>query len=129
MNEQQFPRMGIDIVEVERMSRFKSTPGLTEQLFTPGEISYCKTRRRPHASFAACFAAKEAFLKASGLGLHAGMIFSEIEIDFELPNRPQLVLHGALKARLGVSTLCHLSMGESGDLACAVVALEEKRIS
>jgi len=128
MNHQKLPRVGIDLVEVDRMSRLVSTPGLTEQLFAPAEISYCRARRRPHASFAACFAAKEAFLKASGLGLHAGTIFTDIEIDFELPNRPQLILHSALKARIGVPALCHLSMGESGDLACAVVALEEKRI-
>ena len=111
------------------MSRLESTPGLVEQLFSPAEISYCRAQRHPNTSFAACFAAKEAFLKASGLGLHEGTIFSEIEIDFQLPHRPQLILHGALKARLGAATLCHLSMGKSGDLACAVVTLEEKRNS
>lgn len=111
------------------MSRLETTPGLVEQLFAPAEISYCNAQRHPRASFAKCFAAKEAFLKASGHGLHEGTTFSDIEIDFQLPYRPQLILHGALKSSLGASTLCHLSMGESGDLACAVVALEEKRTS
>ncbi len=129
MNLRNLPAVGIDLVEVKRMNRLESTPGLAEQLFTPSEISYCKAQRRPQASFAACFAAKEAFLKASGLGLHQGTVFSDIEIGFEFPNRPQLALHGSLRASVSESTLCHLSLASSNDLACAVVALEEKRIN
>ncbi|PWB76248.1 holo-ACP synthase [candidate division GN15 bacterium] len=123
------PRVGIDLVAINRMNRLDSTPGLAEQLFTPAELSRCRARKRPKAALAACFAAKEAFLKASGLALHEGTLFSNIEIDCELPHRPHVTLHGSLKARFGESTVCHLSMGECRDLACAVVALEEKRIN
>ncbi len=128
MNRPVLPRIGIDLVAIDRMNRLDSTPGLAEALFTPAELIRCRSLRRPKAAFAACFAAKEAFLKASGLGFHEGTLFSDIEIDFAFPNRPQLTLYGSLQANLGDSMLCHLSLGECGDLACAVVALEEKRI-
>jgi holo-[acyl-carrier protein] synthase len=127
MGKQPATRMGIDLVEVARMARLDSTPGLAEQLFTPGEILYCRAQRKPLIAFASCFAAKEAYLKASGLGLHAGTVFSEIEIDCDLPHHPKLILHGALKARFMTPSRIHLSIGQSRELACAVVALEEKR--
>ena len=127
MHVQTPPRIGIDLVEVDRMAKLESTPGLAEQLFTYGEIAYCQAHRFPRISFAACFAAKEAFLKASGIGLHAGMTFSEIEIEYTHPHQPTLTLHGRLRERFADTFACHLSVGTCHDMASAVVALEEKR--
>lgn len=129
MGTQSATRVGVDLVEAARMAQLDSTPGLAEQLFTTKEITYCTSQRFPQIAFASCFAAKEAFLKASGLGLHGGTVFSEIEIVYNLPCQPQLILHGALKARLNAPTQILLSIGKCRDMACAVVALEEKRIS
>ena len=129
MSRQSATCVGVDLVEVARMAQLDSTPGLAEKLFTPNEIAYCRTQRFSRATFASFFAVKEAFLKASGLGLHAGTVFSEIEIDCQLPRHPKLIFHGALKARLANQTHVLLSIGNCRDMACAVVTLEEKRIS
>lgn len=128
MSTQSATRVGVDLVEVTRMVQLDSTPGLAEQVFTPKEIAYCRSQRSPQVAFASIFAAKEAFLKAIGLGLHGGTVFPEIEIDFYLPRRPQLILHGVMKARLTAPTQILLSIGKCREMACAVVALEEKRI-
>jgi holo-[acyl-carrier protein] synthase len=128
MSTQSATRLGVDLVEVTRMAQLDSTPGLAEQLFTPKEIAYCSSQRSPQIAFASCFAAKEAFLKAAGLGLHGGTAFPEIEIDCHLPRRPQLILHGVMKTRLTPPTQILLSIGTCREMACAVVALEEKRI-
>jgi holo-[acyl-carrier protein] synthase len=120
--------IGIDIVDVERMTRLHDTPGLAEQLFTSGERSYCSNHRHPVSQFAACFAAKEAFLKASGIALHEGLKFSEIEIVNRVSGQPDLVLHGTLRDRFDATTRCHVSVSHTGSLACAVVALERKGI-
>ena len=47
------------------------TPTLRDRVFTDGEQAYCDQRRDPTERYAARFAAKEAVLKAMGLGLGA----------------------------------------------------------
>lgn len=57
--------IGIDIVEVERVRHLVNRFGdrFLRRIFTPGEIATCMARARPAESFAARFAAKEAFAK------------------------------------------------------------------
>ena len=54
-------------------------------------------RRLPSQHFAARFAAKEAFLKALGAGMGAGIPWKDIEIITNPVGSPSLELHG--KAR------------------------------
>ena len=52
-------RSGIDIIELERMSRaLKSTPGLKKKVFTENEQAYCENRGKGKLqSYAARFCA------------------------------------------------------------------------
>jgi len=123
--------IGIDIVEVPRIQRrLGEIDGLVEQLFTTKERKFCDAQRWPGSHYAACFAAKEAFLKAVGIGLQNGLKFSEIEIINRVTGQPQLVLHGNLRScfELDGATSCRLSLTCTKELACAVVALEQKGI-
>ncbi len=122
--------IGIDVVDVARMQhRLHTIEGLSNQIFTAQEQQFCEAQRQPAASYAGCFAAKEAFLKAAGIGLQKGLTFTEIEIVNHVPGPPELILHDKLKSRLefdsGTSWL--LSLARTGQLACAVVTLEQKR--
>lgn len=118
------PGVGIDIVEIERMNRLESEPGLSESLFTARERRYCDSQRYPHSHYAVRFAAKEAFLKASGIALHTGTRFSDIELVNDIPGQPTIALHGELAKGTGDLARFHVAVSCSRRLACAVVALE-----
>jgi holo-[acyl-carrier protein] synthase len=90
--------IGVDLCEVDRMrTALDRTPTLRERLFTEAEQAYCGARRDPMERYAARFAAKEAVLKAMGLGLGACK-WREIEVAKAPSGAPSVVLHGAAQA-------------------------------
>lgn len=120
--------IGTDIIEVHRIEeKLLRTPGLKTELFTPGEIAYCESKRIPAQHFAARFAAKEAFLKAMGTGWSGGHRFNEIEIGNDEAGRPGLTVHGKVMqfCRDAGITGLHLSITHLRDLAQATVILEK----
>jgi holo-[acyl-carrier protein] synthase len=89
---------GVDIVDV---ARFKEVAGrnrnFLSDIFTSGEMEYCLSMKDPHPHFAGRFAAKEACLKALGIGMSptgTGHSLREIEISRHPSGRPQLSLKG-----------------------------------
>jgi holo-[acyl-carrier protein] synthase len=90
--------IGVDLCEVERMrTALARTPSLRDRVFTDDEQIYCDRRRDPTERYAARFAAKEAVLKAMGLGLGA-CGWREIEVVRAEGGQPSLVLHGQARA-------------------------------
>lgn len=86
--------IGVDLCDVGRMrASLTRTPTLAERLFTPGERAYCELRRDPAERYAARFAAKEAVLKAMGLGLGACR-WHDIEVVRADSGAPSLRLTG-----------------------------------
>lgn len=118
---------GIDVVEVARIRRLADDPaGGADGLFTPSEMSRCMGRRRSHARLAACFAVKEALLKAAGIGLNQGLGFSDIEVIIQGSGAAHLRLDGRMRELIGdIDPIkCLVTSSYSDQLACAVVALE-----
>lgn len=92
-----------------------------EALFTPGELEYCRGKRRRYEHMAARFAAKEAVLKAFGTGLSQRMRWTDVEVVNERTGRPGVRLAGAVAAfaeRNGLRDL-DISLTHTGDLALA----------
>ena len=86
--------IGTDLVELDRFRlALARTPGLVDRLFSPDEQAYARQRRDPTERFAARFAAKEAVLKALGVGLWR-LPLREIEVVRAESGAPSLVLHG-----------------------------------
>ena len=86
--------IGTDLVEIDRFREVLArTPGMKRRLFTEGEQAYADQALDPTPRLAVRFAAKEAVLKALGLGL-GGMRMSEIEVIRHADGRPELALHG-----------------------------------
>ena len=86
--------IGVDLCEVERMrTALERTPTLRERVFTAQEQAYCDERRDPTERYAARFAAKEAVLKAMGLGIGA-CGWREIEVSRAESGAPSILLHG-----------------------------------
>jgi holo-[acyl-carrier protein] synthase len=89
---------GIDLIEVDRIRRAVERHGdrILARLFTPGELAYCQAggKARFHR-MAARFAAKEAALKAIGLGL-SGVKWIEVEVVRLPSGQPTLHLSDRL---------------------------------
>ena len=115
--------LGVDTVEVERFRRALLThPRIAQRLFTPAEEAYGRRQRDPAERLAARFAAKEAVMKALGVGLGA-FAFRDVEVVKAPSGAPSLSLTGRaadLAARRGV-TSWHVSLTHSGLVAEAVV--------
>ncbi len=111
---------GIDLIEIERIERaLERRPALATRVFTEGELKASNARPRPGRHLAARFAAKEAALKALGLG---GLRLHEVEVEGGGDFPPTLRLHGSAKqaaAERGVHL--DVSLTHSRELAAAVV--------
>jgi holo-[acyl-carrier protein] synthase len=84
--------IGVDLCEVDRMrAALARTPTLRERVFTDAEQAYCEARQDPTERYAARFAAKEAVLKAMGLGLGA-CGWRDIEVGRAESGAPFVVL-------------------------------------
>ncbi|HJP16582.1 MAG TPA: holo-ACP synthase [Acidimicrobiales bacterium] len=85
--------IGVDLVDVDRFRHsLTRTPGLRDRLFLPEEQEYSERQSDPTERYAARFAAKEAVLKALGLGL-GSVSFQDIEIVHTVSGEPALRLH------------------------------------
>lgn len=120
--------VGVDLFETARLERelVDGDAGFREQVFTPGEIAYCETKRHPEEHYAARFAAKEALLKALGADGSEGWVWRDAEICSE-GAAPRMILHGALRARaeaLHVERIL-LSLSHTRRLALASVILQD----
>ena len=115
--------IGIDAVEVDRFRRvLDRRPALAGRLFTDAERSGAGGGRDPAPRLAARFAAKEAVMKALGVGLGA-FAFHEVEVVSLASGAPTLVLTGraaALADGLGVAGW-RVSLTHTDSVAEAVV--------
>ncbi|MEG1499801.1 MAG: holo-ACP synthase [Clostridia bacterium] len=89
-------RTGIDIVKTVRMEGIVSKNNLGK-VFSALEIDFCRNKPRPIESFAGIYAAKEAFLKAVGIGISKMDVFLDIEVLHEESGRPFLQISGDCK--------------------------------
>jgi holo-[acyl-carrier protein] synthase len=90
--------IGVDLCEVDRMrTALGRTPSLRDRVFTDDEQAYCDRRKDPTERYAARFAAKEAVLKAMGLGVGACK-WREIEVAKAPSGAPAVLLHGGAQA-------------------------------
>lgn len=119
---------GIDMVDVKRIEeKVLKGNGFTEKVFSQREVTFCESKPAKYEHYAARFAAKEAFLKATGKGLQAGTDLYEIEIVHDAFEKPEVVLHGNFKelALQNGWNKIHVSLTHIPTMACAVVILEQ----
>ncbi len=124
---------GVDIAEIDRIERaLSATHGerFRNRVYTEGEQEYCERRKKGRGqSYAARFAAKEATMKALGVGWgrHAGWL--DIEVTRARGEAPKIALHGAAARtaeRLGMKRFS-LAITHAAGLALAFVVVEGER--
>ena len=86
---------GVDLIEVARFEREAARRGqsLAEELFSAGELAWCRRRRRAAEGYAIAYAAKEALFKALGTGKVGRMAWQDIAVAWpEGAARPAMAL-------------------------------------
>ena len=111
-------KIGVDLIEIERVRRALERPGFRERCFTAAEREYCDSRANPAESYAARFAGKEAVGKALGCGVR----FTWKDVEIVGRPKPAVRLSGRTAAyaeRVGAGEI-DLSMTHSRELAAAI---------
>jgi holo-[acyl-carrier protein] synthase len=89
---------GVDIVEISKFRKIcQRNDDFIADIFSDGEAGYCMAKKDPYIHFAGRFAAKEASLKALGMGMSGTGIdrtFKEIEVLKGASGKPELSFSG-----------------------------------
>ena len=118
--------LGTDIIEIERVRKAAGRKNFRDRVFTEIEQAYCESRgSHSAASYAARFAAKEAFFKALGTGIFTQL--KDVEVINDKRGAPKISLHGkaaTLAEEMRVNKIS-LSLSHSLEFATAICVLEK----
>jgi len=122
--------IGTDLVEIARIEKALERFGerFAIRILCEPELKRFKVHRKPAAYLAKRFAAKEAFTKALGTGIHAPANWHGVWVTNLRSGKPQLEFSPALSALLKERqiTHSHLSITDERGMAAATVILESK---
>jgi holo-[acyl-carrier protein] synthase len=116
--------LGIDSVDIPRFAEVLGRrPALADRIFTTGERRYAAGLSDPVPTLAGRFAAKEAVMKALGVGLGAFQ-WADVEVERQEGGAPRLLVTGraaSLAVGRGIGRW-HVSITHTAIVASAVVA-------
>lgn len=120
--------IGTDIIEIPRIEAALGRFGerFARRILCESELQRFAAHRKPAAYLAKRFAAKEAFTKALGTGIHAPANWHGVWVVNLRSGKPALEFSPALQALLearGVKR-AHVSLTDERELASATVILE-----
>jgi holo-[acyl-carrier protein] synthase len=121
--------IGIDVVFLDMIKTMveASSEDAVRDVYTDAEIELCRSSPNVIERFATRFAAKEAAMKAFGLGWQAnGFDFTDIEVTSDDTNRPSLLLRGEAERKakeMGIRNVW-LSLSHEENVGVAMVILE-----
>lgn len=86
--------IGNDVIEIQRIRKayLRHTTHFLDKCFTKAEQEYCLKHKDPAPRLAGRFAAKEAIVKALGIGFNDGFNWVDIEILNNVKGAPQAIL-------------------------------------
>lgn len=120
--------VGTDIIEIPRIAAALERFGekFARRILCEPELRRFSTHRLPAAFLAKRFAAKEAFTKALGTGIHAPANWHGVWVANLRSGKPTLQFTDALQAMLDARGVAHahVSLTDERGLASATVILE-----
>ena len=120
--------IGTDLVEIGRIEKALERFGerFAKRILCEPELKRFKAHRKPAAYLAKRFAAKEAFTKALGTGIHAPANWHGVWVTNLRSGKPQLEFSFALNALLKEKQISrsHLTLTDERGMASATVILE-----
>ena len=120
--------IGTDVCSIARIAKTLERFGkrFVDRILTPDERPRFERTRDKAGHLAKRFAAKEAFSKAIGTGIHAPFTWHSISVTRNPKGKPGISPDARMEKhlkKLGV-THSHLSLTDDGDVAMAFVVLE-----
>lgn len=120
--------VGMDIVEVERVSRLWRDYGtrFAQRILADEERAELAALARPECLLAKRFAVKEAFGKAIGTGIRYPVTWTRVGLGHDELGRPHLKLHAEIEQLLAARGVQrhHVSVTDERHFASAIVILE-----
>jgi holo-[acyl-carrier protein] synthase len=120
--------VGTDLIEINRVERVLQRFGerFAQRILCEPELRRFRTHRQPVSYLAKRFAAKEAFTKALGTGIHAPANWHGVWIVNLGSGKPVLEFSAELKILLQKRKILnsHLSITDEREIASATVILE-----
>ena len=121
--------IGIDLVRIDRITSLLERWGdrFEERVFTEGERSFCSRRKNRASCLSVRFAAKEAFVKALGLGLRQPVLWQDVEVRPNELGKPEICLSPRALEYCSARGILfwHLSLTDDGQYGAAVVVVEK----
>jgi holo-[acyl-carrier protein] synthase len=120
--------VGTDVVEIERIEKALTRFGdrFARRILCESVLKRFSAHKKPAAYLAKRFAAKEAFTKALGTGIHAPANWHGVWVKNLPSGKPQLEFSDALKKLLEKRQIrhSHVSLTDERGVAMATVILE-----
>ena len=120
--------VGTDLIEIGRIERVLQRFGerFAQRILCEPELKRFLVHKKPVAYLAKRFAAKEAFTKALGTGIHAPANWHGVWVANLKSGKPVLEFSPELKLLLEKRKIsgAHLSLTDERDMAAATVILE-----
>ena len=122
--------IGVDIVDNTRIKNSIKNKNFVSRIFSNKEIIQSKKFKNKVNYYSKRFAAKEAFSKATGLGISKNLHFKNIEIKGDKKGKPSINLQSStskyLKKKFGVKSFkTNLSLSDEKNYSIAYVIIEK----
>ena len=123
--------IGVDIINNKRLKKLIKNKNFIERIFTNYEQKSSKTLNNKLNYYSKRFAAKEAFSKATGLGISKNLHFKNIEIKKDNKGQPSFKINkhtrNYLKKKFKVKSFkTKLSLSDEKNYSIAYVIIEKK---
>jgi len=119
--------VGIDIASVERLKLAINRSGekFLNHVYSQNEQEYCENAEKKFERYSACWAVKEAAVKALGTGFRYSISFKDIELQSGDDGRPILKLSGKFYELMQEKSVNYslVSISHEGESAVAIVML------
>ena len=122
---------GVDIVDNNRIRKAIKNQRFINRIFSKDEIKNSKKMNNKIQFYAKRFAAKEAFLKALGIGIRNDINFKDISIKNNKLGKPMIILNNKIqkiiKNKLKIYNFnIFLSIADENKFSIAFVILNKK---
>ena len=127
--------IGVDLIRVDRVAKLSGND-VNNRVFTRNEVEYANTKAivktrgevcsQRDNTYAGFFAAKEAFLKALGLGIGDEFKLCEVEISHYGSGQPYIVISDKIKEFLKQRKLTQVNLSISHDSGFAIAVVDIK---
>ncbi|PIN73378.1 peptide transporter [Candidatus Woesearchaeota archaeon CG10_big_fil_rev_8_21_14_0_10_45_16] len=112
-----FQNIGVDIEKVSRFKEKLDDDHFLSLLFTPRELTYCRSKVDPAIHLTGKFCVKEAVLKAISRNISSKIPLLDIEVINDATGRPSVFIKGEERKDI----LCSISHTDENAMAFVVV--------